>query len=680
MAEPTFYEKARTRFSAAKSAWSEIREKAAYDLKMVSGDQWDPQVKSARENGDNPKPCLTFNREQNLVQYVSNQVRQNKPAIHINPVGNGASEDTAKVNEGIIRHLQYASQSDIAHDHSVECSSSCGFGYYRVDAVYVDDETRDQEPRIKRILDQMSVYFDPDCLEPDFSDAKWCFVRQKVKWEDYKRKFPKAQRVGFEGDGPDVSSRASDWQTESHIFIAEYWHVEVKERTKYWLVSGESGYREDLEALLGRKFGDAEVATERDIEQRTVHFDLINGVETLKKTVWVGKWIPIVPVLGREMVIDGKRQLVSLVRFVHDAQILLNSYKSGIGQAIGESVQGQFLGYKGQFKGWQGQNIKNRLFLEVEPVAVNGQTAPLPQPVDREPQIQALSLAAMQEAEDMKAGANIFDSSSGSEKSSTSGVGVEKRINQADLTNFHFTDNLTRAMWHEGRILLDLIPKMIDTPRAMRILGEDGSITVAMVHQALDDGTLPLVPGHENEVHHRLDVGLYDVTVNVAKSYADRFRQTFEMLSQLIPTMGPAFWGLFGDKFFANWQDLPGNKDFAERAKLGLIPAVQQQLDGKQIDPAMVAALQGQLDMAKQVIKKLLDEKQAKLMELESKERINTQNVARDITIESMKEGNENTRVMLQAELETIRDLHGKLNETELAPDPNAVVPGETVQ
>lgn len=679
----SFYEKARSRFASAKSAWSDIREKASYDIRMVSaqGKQWDPQVRSLRENGDNPKPCLEFNTEQNLVQYVANQVRQNRPAIHVNPVSGGATEDTAKIYEGIIRHIQYASQSDVAHDHSVECSASCGFGYYRINAVYVDDATFDQEPRVERILDQMSVYFDADCQQPDFSDAGYCFVRQKLKWDDYRRRFPDAQRIDFEPDGPGLASRSSDWQTEEHVWIAEYWHVEIKDRLLVQLVTGEVGYKDEFEEALGRKLEKTEIANKRKIEERSVHFDLINGVETLEETTWLGKWIPIPPVLGRESVVDGKRELISLVRFIHDAQRLLNTYKSGIAQSIGESLQGQLLGKKGQFKGWQGQNVRNRLYLEFEPTDTMGIPDPAPQLITREPPIQALTIAAAQEREDMKIGANIFDSSSGSEKNETSGIGVQRRVNQADLTNFHFTDNLTRAMWHEGRILLDLIPKMIDTPRAMRILGEDGTVTIAMVHQALGDGTLPMVPGHENEKHHRLDVGLYDVTVKVSKSYNDRFEQNFEMMSQLVPTMGPMFWQLYGDLFFANWQDLPAHKEFADRAKLGLLPAVQQQLGNKQIDPAQLAAMQGQLAMAKQVIDKLLQEKQAKLLELASKERINSQNVARDIVVQGMADGHENTRVTLQAELDTIMHLHDKLHESELAPDPNAQPePGGTVQ
>ena len=47
------------------------------------------------------------------------------------------------------------------------------------------------------------------------------------------------------------------------------------------------------------------------------------------------------------------------------------------------------------------------------------------------------------------------------------------RQREGDVSTFHFIDNLSRAIRHGGRILLDLIPKVYSTERIVRVLGED---------------------------------------------------------------------------------------------------------------------------------------------------------------------------------------------------------------
>jgi len=641
---PDFYEKARDRFSAAKEATQDIREKAEFDLRMVHGDQWDEEIRTAREEPENAKPVLSLNREHNLCQYVANQARQNKPSIHVNPVGNGASEDTAKVFEGIFRHIDYVSQADIARDHAVSCATECGFGYYRIRTEYVGKKSFNQEPRVERILDQMSVYFDPDCQQPDRSDANYVFIRKKLPWDDYKQKYPNASRQGFDED----DKGSSDWQTKDHIIVAEYFWVEKKKHILLQLTDGTVDWKDVIEethshieskvdpetgeakgvTVKGRTIYEDEVLNEREEFERIVHFDTINGVETLEETDWLGEWIPIIFVPGKEAVVDGKLVLESLVRFIHDAQKLTNIYTSAIAEACGSSLRAQLLGYKGQFKGWKEDRVRDQFVLQVEPMAIGDEPAPLPRVISHEPPIVALTQALNQAIDSMKAGANIFDSSTGAAQAEYSGISVQKRVNQADLVNFHFIDNLTRATWFEGKIKLDLIPKVIDTPQAVRILGEDGSISIAMIATALGDDDVQHakspqgwkeVPGKEGEKHHRLDVGEYDVTVTSGPTYANRFQENFELLTQIMQ-QNPAAWQLWGDLLFENWQDMPAHKELAKRARMGLLPAVQQELAGEeqQVTPAQVAALQSQLQMVTQQLRQALFEKKTEILKLQN--------------------------------------------------------------
>lgn len=42
---------------------------------------------------------------------------------------------------------------------------------------------------------------------------------------------------------------------------------------------------------------------------------LIDGVKVLETNQWTGRYIPIVPVYGDEVVVEGERTFLSLVRF-----------------------------------------------------------------------------------------------------------------------------------------------------------------------------------------------------------------------------------------------------------------------------------------------------------------------------------------------------------------------------
>ena len=55
-----------------------------------------------------------------------------------------------------------------------------------------------------------------------------------------------------------------------------------------------------------------------------------------------------------------------------------------------------------------------------------------------------------------------------------SGKALNGQQQQVDMSNFHFYDNLTRSQRQIGKICLDLIPKIYDAQRTMRIIGEDG--------------------------------------------------------------------------------------------------------------------------------------------------------------------------------------------------------------
>lgn len=545
-------EEMREQFREAELAERTMRAESTHDLDYIAGNQWDPVDKKGRE--ESGRPCLVMNKLPNFVQQVVAQQRQNRPGAKVSPVSDGADKDTADVLQGIIRHIEYVSRADTAYDTAFEYSVSCGFGAFRFTTEYLPGSF-DQELKLQRIPDPFAVYWDPSCKEVDYSDAKWAFVIETITRDEFKRRWPKSELVGFSFFENQVNP-APEWiRADRKIQIAEYWRIEMKERTLQLLSDGRTVYADETQELPRG----VTVEDERTEECPQVFQHFTNGIEFLDETEWLGKYIPIVPVLGKELIVSGKRNLFSLIRFARDPQQLYNYYRSAEAEAVGTAPKSPFVGVLGQFRTkqeqWEKANVVNYAYLEVDPVSVGGQPAPLPQRQSVEPAIQALSMGAMQASDDIKATTGIFDPSLGVTKPDLSGKAVGLLQQQGDQANFHLIDNFTRAVTHGYRIMLDLIPKLYKTGREVRILGMEDKERIIKVNQQFQDEGGPKL--------YKLDVGRYDVTVDVGPSYKSKRAEAAADMAEFakaVPELVPQYADLY-----VKAQDWPMADEIAER-------------------------------------------------------------------------------------------------------------------
>lgn len=636
---------ARTRFALCEEAEREIRDEALKDQKFLAGDQWDAEDIRRRKAGE--RPFLTFNKLAPMVQSVSNQVRQNKPAIKVHPESGEARKETAEVLQGLIRHIEYASQADVAYDCAVECSAGCGFGYYRITTEFADEEGFEQEIRIERVLDPFSIYMDPHAQRADKSDAMYAFEMDPVSREQHLREYPDSEVSNFQGG----SETAPDWITSDSVLRVKYWRVELEKRTRHQYADGSTGWADEPGPYDETTGGPVQVVATRQVEQRQVRCYTINGIEILEEADWAGKWIPLIPIWGKETIVDGKRKLFSLIRFARDAQQLYNYYKTSIAETLSLASKAPWIGYEGQFKDprWKNANTVNYAYLEVPRETIGGQPVPLPQRNTFEAPIASLSAGAMQEADDIKSTIGIFDPSLGGEAREKSGVAIARRQAQSNVVNFHFPDNLTRAQVFGGRVLIDLVPKIYDTPRMVRIIGEDEKAKVVLVNE-------PHINEEGKPVSYMLDAGKYGVTVTTGPSYTTQREEAFDMLSQMAGA-NPKIMDLGGDLIFQN-SDIPGGDQLAERWKK-MLPAQLQddQANQQQIPPQVQQQLQmlsQELQAAHAFGQELMGQVKTKKLELDSRERIAALQAQVELIKTEAQLNAQNAQALLRAELQAI--------------------------
>jgi hypothetical protein len=423
------------------------------------------------------------------------------------------------------------------------------------------------------------------------------------------------------------------------------------------------------------------VVRERRSQVPVIKHCKLNAIEILEKTTWPSKYIPIVPVYGSDQFITGKRILKGLVRDAMDSQRMYNYWASAETEAIALAPRAPFIVAEGQIEGyeeqWRTANRKNHSVLTYKPTDVKGQPVSPPQRNAFEPAVQAISQARMLASDDMKATTGLYDAARGAQSNETSGIAIQRRSMQAQTSNFHYVDNLTRSLKHVGKICIDLFPKIYDTARTGRIIGEDGEQKVVKLNQPTDD------MGADGEpLIYAMDVGKYDVTVDVGPSYASKRQEAVASMLELAKA-NPAITQIAGDLLVKN-MDWPGASEIAERLRKMLPPNLLEDDKKKQpIPPQIQAQLQQQGQMLEQLTEQLnqaQDQIQHKRVELESRERIEMAKLETQTRIELAKLDAKDSIVLLQAQIQELDARQRQLGSQQPIPDVTADNGGPQLQ
>ena len=549
------------RFDRASEFERENRELAEEDFLFVSGDgQWPEEVRNERESKS--RPCLTMNRLPVYIAQVMGDARQNRPAIKISPVDDQSDPELAEVYEGIIRHIESDSDADIAYLAALQQSCEGGFGHWRATTDYSDDMSFDQDIKIERIQNPFSVYWDNNATHPCKADADWCFITEWITTEAFDKRYPKHKDEVRDWKSDSTISRYGTWlDGQNRVRIAEYWCKKYR-NIKISLLPDGTTVEGEIEGAV----------RVRDSAKVEVVRYVLSGDKVLEgPEVWPGKYIPIVSVYGPEEFVDNRIRYRSIVRHAKDAQRMYNYWQTAITEKIALAPKAPYTGTVEMFKGlehiWQAANVDNLSFLPYNP----DPKAPGMRPERTQPaHIQAAEIQqANQSIDDIKATIGIFDASLGAAGNETSGRAIIARQREGDTATFAWIDNLSRGIEHTGRILLDLIPRIYDSERVIRILGEDGSEDMVTVNkiQVTDQWT------GAYEILNDLSAGKYDVRVTVGPSYATKRMEAADSMMQFIQAF-PAAAPIAGDLIAKN-MDWPGADDIAERLKELLPPNIR---------------------------------------------------------------------------------------------------------
>lgn len=565
----------------------ENRQAALADLEFlhVPGKQWDDLTK--KERGLD-RPMYEFNKTRVTVKRVVNDMRANRPQGKVRATEDG-DKPTANVFEGLIRNIWANADGDTVIDYEAEYQVGAGMGAWRVTVDYADDEAFEQKIGIDPIRNPFCLYSDPAAQDFLKRDAQDWSLTEKISKGSHKARWPDAEPVDFETDTEFDDD--GEWEDEDRVRICEYWWKEPYEKEIVLLGNGVTADAKDLTPALVEIAGG--IVKQRKVKCHKIMTCIASGQSILEgPNEWAGTMFPFVQIYGEYVVIDGKTHWFGLTRFAKDAQRAYNYSRTNAIESVALAPQAKWWATVKQALGldaqWADANKKNFPFLLYNP----DEKAPGP------PQRMGgadVPIALVQEmqmsSDDIKAVTGIFDASLGQQGNETSGKAINARQRQGEIATFNYMDNMAKGIRRTWEIFIDLVPKIYDTQRSVRILGTDGAENYAEIN-TIDPQT--------GQALNDLSRGKYDVAVTVGPSFATLRQEAAEAYGE-IASRDPNVMAAAGDLIFKS-MDLPYAEQIAERMQVMLPPPIQQMIGKGKAMPPEVQAAMAQVDQAMQMV------------------------------------------------------------------------------
>jgi hypothetical protein len=443
------------------------------------------------------RPMLSIPTLDHPIQLTINAEKAAHLGIGIHPLSDTADDDTAEVLQGLYRRIEVDSRATLARSWAFERAVKAGRGFYRVITERDPDGENafDQRIMIKRILQQASVVLDPFAQEADFSDGTWAFLVNDMPWDTYKRRYPNSQMASFTED--ELSALGTDTQhwvsgdegAGRAVRVAEYYRLERSPKRRVLLDDGSDSYDDAIPEGRTARAGDE--ARGVDEEVPVLYWSVINAVEELEPAqVQDGRYIPIIPVIGRELIpFESERRWVGMIEPNKDAVRLLNYSASSAVEMASLETKAPYTMVEGQEEGheqeWQLANVRNFPYLRYRNVSLNGTPAPPPQRTQVDTSRLGPSMLLLQQAREfIHEGTGAYESALGQQATNAkSGRAVMALQQQHQAGSSHFIDNLAEiSLTYEAKVVLDLIPYIYDRPgRVARLLdAEDNPRTVML--------------------------------------------------------------------------------------------------------------------------------------------------------------------------------------------------------
>ena len=600
--ESTILEEARKRFDIGMNAWSDTYDAGKLDHEFLAGNQWPEDLMAERQLDG--RPCLTINKLPQFVAQIVNEMKMNPTSIKVAPVEGDMTEGGGKnvagqnnsdyewtdIIAGLIRNIEYNSDAVSHYNRAADNCTTCSVGWLRVYTKYAKWDSFDLDVVIKSVANPWSVVIDPSFTETDASDMNWGFCIERVPKLEFERRWPEATKGDFScGDSFD-----EDWDDEETVMVAEYFSREPQSVRLFLMSDGQvfdSSHMEAQAKADGVKFNknDYEVGSQiagldviriKDVVRHKVVWRKITAWSILEGgtegRLWPGDTIPLVPMFGRVIQLSDRRVYQSAIRDALDPQREYNYWRSAATEAVALAPSAPWIGTHENFEQnqeeWQNSNRKNYAYLGFTPDSTG--ITPQRNALSQTPAAEMSQ--SMNANDDIKATMGIYDASLGQRSNETSGRAIIARQKESDVSNYHFAASRDAAVARVGRILVDIIPKVYDAERTIRIRTPDEREDFIKINEVTNIG-------NEQITINDITRGKYDVEVYSGPSYSSIREEVVDNLVSVIEAVPQI--GVYAMDILAENMNWPGADQLARRLKKAVPQEVLDEEDIEDREP-----------------------------------------------------------------------------------------------
>lgn len=546
-----FLEEMRERYDSGVGFDDHNVKAARDDAKFVVGEQWDDTVKEKRQRAK--KPILTVNRLVAFVAQIVGNRLMNETEIRVHPEKAGTKE-VAKIREGLIRSIYKNSQADFARDNAMLYQVIGGQGVFCLSIDYASNDVFEQKIALKAVADPYSAVFDPLGIDPSGGDCEWTFVGDDIPAKDFRKRWPWAAEVAF--DGESTWNGSGLWKDGEYIRVVAYWRM-VTEGTKTLALYQDGTVhdvteKEEFEYLhLVETRSDGTPYT-RDVPNRFARLYICSGNAILEGPHdYPISSIPVYRVPGWE-VNDGERiHRWGLIRFLKDPQRLHNYWRSVLAEQLVAAPRNKWLATPDAVRGhenrWRNAPGSDDPFLFYN----DGETTPIHVPP---PGIDAaLVNEAGMATQDIRDVSNIHEAALGMQSNEVSGKAIQARQTVSDVGTFIYHDRLRLADERCAININELVPHIYDTKRMEVIIGDDDKPLLMTLNDPADPNS-------------DMTMGQYGVRVAIGPATATKRALAAEQMMAFvnaIPQSAEKVMDLVADA-----QDWPKAQEFARRFRM----------------------------------------------------------------------------------------------------------------
>ncbi len=562
--------------------------------------QWEQRVWNQAEG----RPRYTFDKCNHVVDLICGPIEESTFGIKTSPANQNGDQKFAELLNGIIRGIQKESKAQAIYNRSMRRVVRSGFAALKV-ATEWKPGTFEQRLVVKSIPNAIDkVWIDESSVEPDGSDARYCWELDFIPWSEYNKKFPRAKIKKFS----DTKLHSVDdnvqftryWYKPEGVTIGTYYYAKPEVKRLALLDNGEVIELKETSVEMIEMQGRSIVRerSENSDVWYSRRFSQGDWLEKEKRTVF--KSNPIIPMMGCHEIIENKRLFRGAISKLMDAQRVLNYAKS---KEIEEGA------LQPRDKTWMDKRQAKDKDVRAKLVTMNNNPDPVqfynhvdgvPPPYKSGPsQINPqLNNLAQTMAQDIEMSAGKYAASLGKNPMNQSGRALEMQIDQSALTDTKWALVLKGAIERVAEVLIEAMPEVYDTQTSLISQGEDGAVSMVEVNKPVmnQNGAVEI----ENKI-----TADYSVDVSIGPAYGSAAKEANAAILELAAVQ-PDILAESADIFTSNIT-APGMDLIQQRARqrllnAGAIPVEQMteeekeqmtmkaQQQGQQPDPAMVLA------------------------------------------------------------------------------------------